>query len=39
MKWVCDNERPRDSLSARAEVHWYEAHGIGKLEMKIKDFI
>ncbi|GHU30531.1 hypothetical protein AGMMS50256_17590 [Betaproteobacteria bacterium] len=20
----------------RAEVHWYEAHGIGKVEMKVK---
>ena len=20
-----------------AEVHWYEAHGVGKVEMKIKD--
>ena len=28
-----------DGASARAEVHWYEAHGIGKKEMKIKYFI
>jgi hypothetical protein len=21
-----------------AELHWYEAHGIGKKEMKVKDF-
>ena len=28
-----------EGASARAEVHWYEAHGIGKIEMKIKDFI
>jgi hypothetical protein len=30
-----------DGASARAEVHWYEAHGIGKMEMemKIKEFI
>lgn len=28
-----------DGVSARAEVHWYEAHGIGKMEMKIKEFI
>ena len=28
-----------DGASARTEVHWYEAHGIGKMEMKIKDFI
>ena len=25
-----------DGSSARAEVHWYEAHGIGRREMKIK---
>ena len=23
----------------RAEVHWYEAHGIGRVEMKIKQFL
>ena len=23
----------------RAEIHWYEAHGIGKRKMKIKRFI
>lgn len=28
-----------DGSSARAEVHWYEAHGIGKVEMKIKEFL
>ncbi len=25
--------------SRRAEVHWYEAHGIGKRKMKIKRFL
>jgi hypothetical protein len=25
-----------DGTIARAEVHWYEAHGLGKKEMKIK---
>jgi hypothetical protein len=25
-----------DGTTARAEVHWYEAHGIGRREMKIK---
>lgn len=25
-----------DGSTARAEVHWYEAHGIGKRQMKIK---
>jgi hypothetical protein len=28
-----------DGDSARAEVHWYEAHGIGKVEIKIKEFM
>ena len=28
--------RLRDGTVHRAEVHWYEAHGIGKREMKIK---
>ena len=23
----------------RAEIHWYEAHGIGKRKMKIKSFL
>jgi len=23
----------------KAEVHWYEAHGIGKKKMKIKSFL
>ncbi len=25
-----------DGYEGRAEVHWYEAHGIGKIELKIK---
>jgi hypothetical protein len=28
-----------DGLLCKAEVHWYEAHGIGKREMKIKRFL
>ncbi len=28
-----------EGVSALAEVHWYEAHGIGKVEMKIKEFM
>lgn len=28
-----------DGSVARAEVHWYEAHGIGRKEMKIKKFL
>lgn len=25
-----------DGSTSRAEVHWYEAHGLGRVEMKIK---
>jgi hypothetical protein len=28
--------RLQDATVHRAEVHWYEAHGIGRREMKIK---
>ena len=28
--------RLRDGTIAKAEVHWYEAHGIGTKEIKIK---
>jgi hypothetical protein len=28
-----------DGTMAKAEVHWYEAHGIGRKEMKIKRFV
>jgi hypothetical protein len=27
-----------NGLIAQAEVHWYEAHGIGRRKMKIKRF-
>ena len=28
-----------DGTSARAEIHWYEAHGIGKVKLKIKEWV
>ena len=28
-----------DGTHAKAEIHWYEATGIGKREFKIKDFL
>jgi hypothetical protein len=31
--------RLSDGETARAEVHWYEASGIGKREFKIKRFL
>ena len=33
--WV----RLRDGSEHYAELHWYEAHGIGKKELKVKDLI
>jgi hypothetical protein len=31
--------RLEDGSIYRAEVHWYEAHGIGRVEMKVKRFL
>ena len=31
--------RLKSGLLRRAELHWYEAHGIGKRGMKIKRFL
>jgi hypothetical protein len=31
--------RLRNGKIRKAEVHWYEAHGIGKRKMKIKFFL
>ena len=31
--------RLENGLTARAEVHWYEAHGIDKRKLKIKRFL
>ena len=31
--------RTSNSLPRRAEVHWYEAHGIGKRDIKIKRYL
>ncbi|KAF0112773.1 MAG: hypothetical protein FD150_2261 [Rhodobacteraceae bacterium] len=28
-----------DGETAKAEVHWYEAHGIGKVKLKIKEWL
>lgn len=28
-----------DGTVCRAEIHWYDAHGIGKKEIKIKRFL
>jgi hypothetical protein len=35
LKGIADVRLP-DGTVARAEVHWYEAHGLGTWEMKIK---
>lgn len=31
--------RLSDGTACQAELHWYEAHGIGRKEMKIKRFL
>lgn len=31
--------RLQDDIIRKVEIHWYEAHGIGKKEFKIKRFI
>lgn len=31
--------RLSDGITAKAEVHWYEAHGIGKVRLKIKEWL
>jgi hypothetical protein len=33
------NVRLRDGRIKKAEIHWYEAHGIGKKKMKIKRYL
>jgi hypothetical protein len=35
MKGVANVRLPDDTI-ARAEIHWYEAHGIGRVELKLK---
>jgi hypothetical protein len=31
--------RLRDGTTCRAELHWYEAHGVGRRKLKIKGFL
>ena len=31
--------RLADGTVRKAEVHWYEAHGVGRKELKIKQFL
>jgi hypothetical protein len=31
--------RLADGTTRKAEVHWYEAHGIGKKKLKVKRFL
>ena len=38
MKGVADVERATGEVG-RAEVHWYEAHGIGRVEFKVKAWL
>ena len=31
--------RLRSGAVHRAEIHWYEAHGIGRVKFKVKEFL
>lgn len=31
--------RLEDGTECSAELHWYEAHGVGKVEMKVKELL
>jgi len=31
--------RLRSGAVHRAEIHWYEAHGVGRVKLKIKEFL
>ena len=31
--------RLRSGVVHRAEIHWYEGHGIGKVKFKVKEFL
>ena len=31
--------RLEDGSECEAELHWYEAHGVGRKEMKVKDLL
>jgi hypothetical protein len=39
MKGIGHVQMHNTSRIRRAEIHWYEAHGIGKVEYKIKYFL
>jgi hypothetical protein len=38
MKGIATVRLPNGNLR-RVELHWYEAHGIGKRDLKIKDYL
>jgi hypothetical protein len=35
----CCDDSSADGETVRAEVHWYEAHGIGKAKLKVKRWL
>lgn len=37
-KGIANVRMPNGAVS-RAEVHWYEAHGIGRVKLKIKEWL
>ncbi len=38
LKGIADVRLPNDRIQ-RAELHWYEAHGIGRKDIKIKRYL
>ena len=38
LKGLADVRLPNDRIR-RVELHWYEAHGIGRKDMKIKQYL
>ena len=38
-KGVAILRRDEDGVTRQAELHWYEAHGIGKVNLKIKEWL
>ena len=38
LKGIADIEL-EDGTICQVEIHWYEAHGVGRVEMKIKRFL
>ena len=38
-KGIATPRREDDGATMKAEVHWYEAHGVGKVNLKIREWL